>query len=268
MVYKPNSVPLVGLRSLIWDRRYRLPQATYPESTRIIRADSPERTLPVTMLCHPLPLDGGLLQRTPARRAGASIPYLVLHPVGFAMPVMSPCPRCALTAPFHPYHSEESEFGGIFSVALSRIPAVADGNGWGLPTTAPCGVRTFLPAYAERPPDHFINPIVADQSTYLYPPKTTQNVIRNPPQRRRLCRWCDAGLQRSRQNNGGTAFPHLERISHPMPPKLLQAYHGLRALPACSARLRPKRKLMLIWIFLPCRRMVSTTFFGLAIIWR
>ncbi len=162
MVYKPNSVPLVGRRSLIWDRRYRLPQATYPESTRIIRADSPERTLPVMMLWHPRTLDGGLLQRTPARRTSASIPYLVLHPVGFAMPVMSPCPRCALTAPFHPYHSEESEFGGIFSVALSRIPAVAGVNGWGLPTTAPCGVRTFLPAYAERPPNHFITHIVSD----------------------------------------------------------------------------------------------------------
>ena len=162
MVYKPNSVPLVGRRSLIWDRRYRLPQATYPESTRIIRADSPKRTLPVMMLRLPLSLDGGILRRTPARRAGASIPYLVLHPVGFAMPAMSPWPRCALTAPFHPYHSEKSEFGGIFSVALSRIPVVANGNGWGLPTTAPCGVRTFLPAYAERPPDHSITPIVAD----------------------------------------------------------------------------------------------------------
>ena len=107
MVYKPNSVPLVGRRSLIWDRRYRLPQATYPESTRIIRADSPKRTLPVMMLRLPLSLDGGILRRTPARRAGASIPYLVLHPVGFAMPAMSPWPRCAFTTPFHPCHSDK-----------------------------------------------------------------------------------------------------------------------------------------------------------------
>jgi len=29
--------------------------------------------------------------------------YLALHPVGFTMPATSPPPRCALTAPFHPY---------------------------------------------------------------------------------------------------------------------------------------------------------------------
>ena len=28
---------------------------------------------------------------------------LVLLPVGFTLPVLSPAPRCALTAPFHPY---------------------------------------------------------------------------------------------------------------------------------------------------------------------
>ena len=30
-------------------------------------------------------------------------PYSVLLPVGFTMPVPSLGPRCALTAPFHPY---------------------------------------------------------------------------------------------------------------------------------------------------------------------
>jgi len=30
-------------------------------------------------------------------------PYLVLLPVGFAVPFPLPDPRCALTAPFHPY---------------------------------------------------------------------------------------------------------------------------------------------------------------------
>ena len=106
MVYKPNSVPLVGRRSLIWDRRYRLPQATYPEPTRTIWADSSKRTSPAMMLFDPPTLDGGILRRINARRASASIPYLVLHPVGFAMPAMSPWPRCAFTAPFHPCHSD------------------------------------------------------------------------------------------------------------------------------------------------------------------
>jgi len=32
-------------------------------------------------------------------------PYLVLLPVGFTLPAMLPSPRCALTAPFHPYLS-------------------------------------------------------------------------------------------------------------------------------------------------------------------
>ncbi len=31
-------------------------------------------------------------------------PYSVLLPVGFTLPTLSPGLRCALTAPFHPYH--------------------------------------------------------------------------------------------------------------------------------------------------------------------
>jgi len=33
-----------------------------------------------------------------------SSPYLVLLRVGFALPLLLPAARCALTAPFHPYH--------------------------------------------------------------------------------------------------------------------------------------------------------------------
>src|ERR1700677_1167189 len=44
-------------------------------------------------------------------------PYSVLLPVWFAMPFPSPDPRCALTAPFHPYLFRRG--GGSFSVALS-----------------------------------------------------------------------------------------------------------------------------------------------------
>ena len=51
-----------------------------------------------------------------------SSPCLVLLPVGFALPVLSPEPRCALTAPFHPYRAAllRRPRGGLFSVALSR----------------------------------------------------------------------------------------------------------------------------------------------------
>src|ERR1700735_2707844 len=36
-------------------------------------------------------------------------PYSVLLPVGFTMPVPLPDPRCALTAPFHPYLLSKKE---------------------------------------------------------------------------------------------------------------------------------------------------------------
>src|SRR4030095_6758744 len=45
--------------------------------------------------------------------------YLVLLRVGFALPAGLLRPRCALTAPFHPYRFSP---GGIFSVALSVGP--------------------------------------------------------------------------------------------------------------------------------------------------
>src|ERR1700760_2775720 len=59
------------------------------------------------------------------------LPYLVLLQVGFAMPSLLPSPRCALTAPFHPYRPSYTfaceVLGGLLSVALSvgsRPPGV------------------------------------------------------------------------------------------------------------------------------------------------
>src|SRR5688572_21601779 len=47
-------------------------------------------------------------------------PYSVLLPVGFAVPSLLPEPRCALTAPFHPYLPDpKASAGGLLSVALS-----------------------------------------------------------------------------------------------------------------------------------------------------
>ena len=37
-------------------------------------------------------------------------PYSVLLPVGFALPVLLPEPRCAFTAPFRPYRAEVRRF--------------------------------------------------------------------------------------------------------------------------------------------------------------
>jgi len=66
----------------------------------------------------------------PARRAGLALgprvpPYLVLLRVGFTLPPTLRPERCALTAPFHPYHCVGQPLGlapphgGIFSVALA-----------------------------------------------------------------------------------------------------------------------------------------------------
>jgi hypothetical protein len=62
----------------------------------------------------------------PKRRLRARRPYSVLLQAGLAVPSPSPGPRCALTAPFHPYRALYSHArGGLLSVALSlgSLPA-------------------------------------------------------------------------------------------------------------------------------------------------
>src|SRR5437868_15267156 len=57
----------------------------------------------------------------PGRRSERQItcrPYLVLLPVGLAMPPLLPRARCALTAPFQPCRTFRV-LGGVISVALS-----------------------------------------------------------------------------------------------------------------------------------------------------
>src|ERR1700682_3707435 len=64
--------------------------------------------------------------------------------MGFALPAGLLRPRCALTAPFHPYQPRKAA-GGIFSVALSVKSALSEPS---RPVAGmlPCGDRTFLPA--------------------------------------------------------------------------------------------------------------------------
>ncbi len=94
---KPGSVPAFvtsrGWRSFIWAARCRTARATNLESG--IGAGHA----------------GGLLRD----------PYSVLLQVGFAVPLLSPGGRCALTTPFHPCPVARSPArpGGLFSVALS-----------------------------------------------------------------------------------------------------------------------------------------------------
>ena len=82
----------------------------------------------------------------PGRRRGntaagcpACRPYLVLLPVGFAVPLPLPVARWALTPPFHPYRPGEPDRR---SVLCGTFPGVAPAGRY----PAPClrGARTFL----------------------------------------------------------------------------------------------------------------------------
>jgi len=95
----------------------------------------------------------------PGRRRGntaagcpACRPYLVLLPVGFAVPLPLPVARWALTPPFHPYPSGEP---GRRFVFCGTFPGVAPAGRY----PAPClrGARTFL---AERLPARRSHPAV------------------------------------------------------------------------------------------------------------
>ncbi len=87
----------------------------------------------------------------PGRRRGnppgreACRPYLVLLPVGFAVPSPLPATRCALTAPFHPYPWASAEARRRFAFC-GTFPRVAPAGRY----PAPCsrGARTFLPPAA------------------------------------------------------------------------------------------------------------------------
>ena len=56
--------------------------------------------------------------RTTMRKNITCRPYLVLLPVGLALPLLLPGTRCALTAPFQPCRAFRA-LGGVISVALS-----------------------------------------------------------------------------------------------------------------------------------------------------
>ncbi len=69
-------------------------------------------------------------------------PYSVLLPVGFTMPTPLPAPRCALTAPFHPYPAKPEGKARRF-VLCGTFPGVAPAGRYPAPYVM--GARTFLP---------------------------------------------------------------------------------------------------------------------------
>jgi hypothetical protein len=79
----------------------------------------------------------------------SGVPYLALHPMGFAMPRRLRFERWSLTPPFHPYRSScelrRYILCGTFRRDASRrhLPRVSPTESE-LRGIAPCGVRTFL----------------------------------------------------------------------------------------------------------------------------
>src|SRR5207302_4635286 len=73
------------------------------------------------------------------------LPYLALLRVGFAKPMRSPAPLVSsylTVSPLPPRHPRgHRRDGGLLSVALVRGVSPP----WALPSTLPCGARTFLP---------------------------------------------------------------------------------------------------------------------------
>ncbi len=95
-------------------------------------------TLPRTSCDQPGQRSG---EHEPARHERrACCPYLVLLPVGFAVPLPLPDARCALTAPFHPYLHPQA--GARRFAFCGTFPGVASAGRY----PAPClrGARTFL----------------------------------------------------------------------------------------------------------------------------
>ena len=81
--------------------------------------------------------------RKAMRRHMKCFPYLVLLRTGFTLPDLLPDPRCALTAPFHPYRAVAGEpcEGGRFAFC-GTFPRLAPGGRY--PPSCLHGARTFL----------------------------------------------------------------------------------------------------------------------------
>ena len=95
-----------------------------------------------------------------------SSPCLVLLPVGFALPVLSPEPRCALTAPFHPYRAEALRLARRF-VFCGTFPTLASGGRYPPPCPVEPGLSSMRvaphsdhSAHSERGTDHTFSEVV------------------------------------------------------------------------------------------------------------
>ena len=95
----PLTISMFPIRSVSFAPNCQT--ACKPGSVPICMGDDHSSATPVTRrLVRPT----RMAARKHACRAKRRHPYLVLLPMGFAVPLLLPAARCALTAPFHPYH--------------------------------------------------------------------------------------------------------------------------------------------------------------------
>src|ERR1700754_5306477 len=94
MACKPGSVRGRWTNDMAGFHRSSLPPGRDPWMTIHLGRPSPDAS-------RDLPEDRRGKAPEPVARLLSS--YLVLLPVGFALPLALPSARCALTAPFHPY---------------------------------------------------------------------------------------------------------------------------------------------------------------------
>ena len=150
---KPNSVPLGG-----GDHLSRSTVASALEQpTRSLCPGSFLIPCGTSYFCQSyspcIKIDGG--DAGDAARAAPWAPYLVLHPVGFSMPGLSPSPRCALTAPFHPCLIRLNERGHRRSGFCGTFPHPAEAGWVAVSHHRTLWCSDFPPGIsAERSPDH------------------------------------------------------------------------------------------------------------------
>jgi|GEM_PF-1971414 len=77
--------------------------------------------------------------------------YLVLLPVGFTLPTLLPAPRCALTAPFHPYSPEGKRY-----IFCGTFPKVAPAGCYPAPCFLEPGLSSPLGLPQKQQPSDFL----------------------------------------------------------------------------------------------------------------